>query len=251
MKLIKIIFGMVVMILMLASINSTQAQGPTYHNKPGVKVDFAAVTKTPQGVTITLSDMLTGYAEAYKCFFTLEEGWAEGEAMNKLSATLIHRAKTTEIIYKDLQESLEELRQSVPNFSYQINRDNPRIIHIIDSRLLDQQHYGLEKTIDQINIDDTVEALIIEIGKNNIAVAPTHASFASEYKDLCSKIRVNGQGLAVRDVLSNFINLEKRNAILWIARTKIGLQETSYIHFCAKLNTDDDNNNINITDDDN
>src|SRR5258705_484413 len=50
--------------------------------------------------------------------------------------------------------------------------------------------------------------------------------------DFKSKVQIQAKNLTVRSALSDYIPLKGRShKILWIARTKLGAQETSYIQF--------------------
>jgi hypothetical protein len=62
--------------------------------------------------------------------------------------------------------------------------------------------------------------------------AQTSFSFGKVKLFIRSKVHVKGQGLTVREVLSNYIPLSGRGSrTLWIARTKFGKQEKSHIRF--------------------
>lgn len=225
---------LLLVILLLGTIQLSFSQQLQQGHKQSIKVDYIAVDKTATGVEVTLENVLLGYAEAYNCFFTIEEAWTEGESMNQLSSTLVKRSSTTEIIYGNLQEQLEELRQIIPNFSFVINRNNPRIIHIIDSRLMVQQNYGLEKTLELTKFTGTIDDLIIAMGKQDIPIVLPRIMFNGNMlrsDDAKMKVKVKGNGLQVRDALSNFIDLKSSHKILWSTRTKIGSQETSYFYY--------------------
>src|SRR5262245_52409137 len=80
----------------------------------------------------SLTYFLFRLGEKYDCFFTIEEAWEEGEPANSLEAKWVQRLPKKQ----NLQQELEQLRQVVPNFTYEIDRTNPRIVHLIDSRLV-------------------------------------------------------------------------------------------------------------------
>jgi hypothetical protein len=46
-----------------------------------------------------------------------------------------------------------------------------------------------------------------------------------------TKVKVVGQGLKAREILSNYIPLEGRGRILWIARTRLASGEISSVQF--------------------
>jgi len=55
--------------------------------------------------------------------------------------------------------------------------------------------------------------------------------------DFMTQVHVKGKRLGVRSALSDFIPLEGRtNRILWVAKTNMGPQETTYIRFLLGSN---------------
>ena len=173
---------------------------------------------------LPLFNYLKNICEKYDCFFTVENGWGEGEAIDSLGAHWVEKSRDL----KGLEEELERLRQAVPNFQYLINTHNRRIVHILDARLPRQEGYGLEGMIQAIDFRGLVKDLPSEIGKRGLAVQARQFMFTHETMDRTTSVTVKGEGLKVRDALSNFIPLEGRQArVLWIASTKIGSQQVS------------------------
>jgi hypothetical protein len=83
---------------------------------------------------------------------------------------------------------------SVPNFSYEINPVNPRVVHVIDARLKWQKGYALEATIASLDFTGKVNELPDEIGRQGIPIAlPTWRSL-HEQRDGTTTVRVEGQG---------------------------------------------------------
>jgi hypothetical protein len=78
-----------------------------------------------------------------------------------LGATNVQEPRQNSSIWKEL----ERLRHKLPNFTYILNQGNPRIIHIMDSRLANLQGYGLDRIIDRIDFSGPVFDLIEETGK--------------------------------------------------------------------------------------
>ncbi len=197
------------------SIGSVRAQG------------LKRMTETSEQRSALLSQVFVELGKDYDCFFTIEEAWKDKEFMNAMESQRVQRFSSR----KNLQQELEQLRQTVPNFTYEVDKSNPRIVHIIDSRLAQQKGYGLESVINSIDFTGTVFDLVNAIGAQGIPVSSRGLTFTHEQPDYRTVVHVKGEGLKVRDALSNFISLDRHGRILWIARTRFEQGEVSYIHF--------------------
>jgi hypothetical protein len=94
------------------------------------------------------------------------------------------------------------------------------------------QGYGLESVIKSIDFAGSTSELVAAIGKQGITVSPQRALFTNEFQDYDTVIHVNGEGLRVRDALSNFLPLaERKGRILWIARKKLAEGEVTYVYY--------------------
>jgi hypothetical protein len=177
---------------------------------------------------VPLAQLLTILGDTYGRFFTIEEGWKAGEPMNSLEARQVRQPSEN----KGLGRELEQLRQTVTDFTYQVSTTNPRIVHIIDSRLVQQKGYGLESTLKTIDFVGPTSDLVVAIGQQGIPVATQRALFTNEFQDYATVVRAKGNGLKVRDALSTFLPLDERKGrILWIARTKLARGELTYVYF--------------------
>ena len=164
----------------------------------------------------------------HNCFFTIEAAWEEGEPINQMEVHDVPRSEEK----KSLGEGLEHLRLTVPYLEYEVNESNPRIIHIIDSRLRYRERYGLESTIKNIDFEGKVDYLVATIGNQGISVSPPKLFFIGEGSDRSTEVHVKGEGLKVREALTNFVPLKGRDGrFLWIARTKLGKGEVTHIHY--------------------
>jgi len=133
----------------------------------------------------------------------------------------------------NLRNALNSLQRVAPNLIYMVSRENPRIIHIIDSRLTRQSQYGLETIVKKIDFTGLVGELVNELTRLGAPIQPPPLMDIHEamFMDYHTKVKVVGQGLKVRGVLSNYIPLDNHDRILWIARTRLGSGEISNIHF--------------------
>ena len=179
----------------------------------------------------TLLSVLVNLGKTHDRYFTIETGTMPSEAINQMEAFLVNDDVSNGGTF---QQKLAILKKEVPNFSYEINKTNPQIIHIIDSRLLQQKEYALEGVIKAIDFRGNSRELIDLLGKQKFSIALPLMMDISEmlYKsDLKTVVRIKKVKLKVRAALSNFTPLKGHYEILWVARTKLGKSETSYIQF--------------------
>ncbi len=170
---------------------------------------------------------LAGLGKQYDYFFTVELASNVAEPNDELSSHVIQRVPQT-----DLQRELEQLRRDVSNFAYEVDKSNPRIIHVMDARLKQYKGYALESIIKDIDFTGRVNDLPAEIGKQGIPIGPPLLMSFNEARDRTTVLEVKGVGLKVRDALSHFVPLEKRRIrILWIARTRLNQGDISYVYY--------------------
>jgi hypothetical protein len=187
----------------------------------------------------TLYRYLHNIGTTYNCFFTIEEGWdlAVKEPRNQLESYIVENSVINPNIEQrktpDISVLLDELRQSIPNLTFEVDQQRPNIIHIIDARLKKQKRYGLDSVLMDFTFKGDVEELLKAINKQEKLVTPTttFGNYEALYVDFSSKVKVQGTHLLIRDALSNFISLKDRSRILWIARTRLDQDATTNVHF--------------------
>jgi hypothetical protein len=188
------------------------------------------MSNAQQGQQVLLPRLLEELGREHDRFFTIEAAWKDGEAMNAIESQWLQRSsKRTK-----LQDELEHLRQNIRNFTYEIDKANPRFVHIMDARLAAQKGYGLERIVDSIDFVGTGGGLVEALIKQGIPLSPITLMSIHEFSFNDSiQVRIqHGERLEVRDVLTRSIPLERHtNRILWVARTRLGQGELSYIYF--------------------
>lgn len=180
-----------------------------------------------QALRVPLVAYLAELGRDHDRFFTIEEAWENGKPTDSIDAHWIQRSSEV-----GLQRELERLGRTVPNFTFEVDKVNPRIVHIRDKRLAQQQGYGLEALIKIIDFTGRVNDLPNELHKQGIPISPPPLMDTRDSRDYTTIAQVKGESLKVRNALSNFIPLEgRRGRILWIARTKLGQQEVTYVYY--------------------
>jgi hypothetical protein len=188
----------------------------------------ATETAKTQANPLPMLNYLLELGKTHDCFFTIEEAWKEDDLTDSvINHWLPRAAQQTSLI-----EELEQVRQIVPNFVYEIDQAHPRIVHIKDERLAQQKDYALEEVIKSIAFTGKLPDLVSEINRQGVRVSAPLITFNNETLDYNTIVQVKGEDLKVREVLSNFIPLEGRGSrILWIARTKLGAKQESSIRY--------------------
>ncbi|MFP5262581.1 MAG: hypothetical protein ACLGJB_11805 [Blastocatellia bacterium] len=167
-------------------------------------------------------------ASRYDCFVTLEEAAEEGEVMSRIASYEVGRPARG----AGLEQELEWLRRAVPSMDYEVSEGARKVVHIIDTRLMYRDGYGVDAVIGSIDFEGTVNDLVAAIAKQGIPVSSLGLVSTHEQLDYSTVVRVKGEGMKVRDALTRFVPLEGRvGRFLWVARTKLAKGEKTYIHY--------------------
>jgi len=183
----------------------------------------------PETESVPLDRLLHELGRKYDTYFTIEETWTDGKSTDLIRSNLVRRLSKAE----SLVQELEYLKKAVANLTHSLDQANSRIIHIVDSRLLSQKDYALERVIPSIDFNGPAYLLPDAIARQGVPVSSQEFGFIGqpEVRDYVTVVHVKGEKLKVRDALSGFIPLDRRGNILWAATTKLGPGETSHIAF--------------------
>lgn len=178
---------------------------------------------------VSLEDFLGELGETFNCHFTVEEAFIPNRVLNPMSSYLVNSSSPK----LTLQQQLEALQKDVPYFSFHMDKKDPCMVHIIDTRLEKLEGYGLDMEIKEIDFTGTVNELISKIGKQGIPVSPVQLISTEDalFWDLTTKVHVKGMSLKVRNALSDFLPLKEYSRVLWTSRTNIEKRDLSYIFF--------------------
>jgi hypothetical protein len=179
----------------------------------------------------TLLHALAEIGERHHVFFTVEATWADGEVANGFDAQLVGELAVGESVDAELRSLL----LVVPRLTWQRSASNPSVIHAIDARLGRGSDYAMDSIVPKLEYDGTVRDLVSEIGKHGIPIASPAGLYSHEllYVDMRSRVSIRATSIPVRDALSNFVDLEGRGPILWIARTGPGEKQMTTVMFCG------------------
>src|SRR5262245_3458737 len=91
-----------------------------------VQPQEASMSSTPEVQQVSLLALLSELGEAQDYYFTIEEAWKAGEPTNSMQTFQVTKGS----LKTPVAQRLKELQQAVPNFTFEINKTSPRIIHI-------------------------------------------------------------------------------------------------------------------------
>jgi len=199
-------------------------------------VETEAGINTSHGMNqhpLTLLNLLYEMGNAYDCYFTVESAWKDGEPYNKMEATIVEPSLMPSADKEGLQVTLDALKRQVPNFTFMRDQSDSRIIHVIDSRLLNQKKYGLAYTVEHLEFSGSVGNLLSHLRAQGIPVDPQSSGSLHELgrHDSRVAVQVKVENSQVRALLSHCAPVEGRSRILWIARTKLAKGAISVIQF--------------------
>lgn len=177
----------------------------------------------------SFSNILREIGDKYDVYFTMEIGLISGDVANSLEKKNV----ATKPQKKSVRQELEELRKTIPNLTYKYDKDNSKIIHIIDARLTQQQSYALEKTVKDISFDGMLFDFVNAIGQKGIAVSSSGMidTYEALAVDIGTMVTIKEKDKSVRYLLTNCLSVKGRPRVLWIARTEIRDHPTSYVRF--------------------
>jgi hypothetical protein len=124
----------------------------------------------------------------------------------------------------NIYSELEALAKTVTHFTYTVDSKKPNLIHISDDRLLNKMDYALERNLEHISFKGTLPELVTLIGLQGIPLSREIAFFLGDYRprDSETQVEVKGDGIKVKEALTDFIPLKDRGRVLWTARTRPG-----------------------------
>ncbi len=180
-----------------------------------------ALTASRRSPINVLEGRLLKLGEEYDVYFTLETAWGDGESTNWMENQKVE----DKLMLSSAMEELERLRQTVPHFTYTVDPNNPKIIHIIDARLAQQKGYGLENTLDSIDYKGTLGGMITSLNSHGVTVSTVSLTAIGDKRprDNSTIVHVKGQNINVRRAITDFIPLEERR------RGSFGLQQLNLI----------------------
>jgi hypothetical protein len=172
---------------------------------------------------------LVELGQMHDCYFTIEEGWDSQNPVDTIATRTVEGSPEV-----SLDAELRRLTKMMPNFAYQVDNAQPRIIHIIDQRLLGIEGYAMDSVIVHLEFSGKLKDLPGELHKQGVPVFyPDYISFGGgETRDLTTEAHLTADGLTVREALSNSVRLRGRKGrILWRAKTKFGNGEETEVYY--------------------
>lgn len=194
-----------------------------------LQVSGQQTQSTPPRKYFRLADTLREIGNKFDCYFTIETGLVAGDHLTSIETQTVPLT----IKHKKLKKALEQLRKEVPNLTYRVNEEIPKIIHIIDTRLLNQKDYAMEKILDEFSFDGVNHKMVAAIAKKgvNISVFGPLSTTDLLVVDFRTVNSVNEKNRSVREIVTKFVLLKERSRVLWTALTDLGENQVTYLRF--------------------
>lgn len=179
---------------------------------------------------------LAKVGNANDCFFTLEEAELTDNT-KMLSSQWVEQPTKETLQAKAVFANLNDLQVNIPELRYEVDERNPRIIHVLDSRL-PKEKYGLDVQLTNFHFKGTIFNLIEAIKNQGISISTREYITSNDtmFCDIPSEGEIEVSKITVREALSNFILPEGCSRIIWVAKTQIGkgANGISVIHIPAR-----------------
>ena len=178
--------------------------------------------------TTSLQQVLKEIGDKYDRYFTIDSTSIGGNTEHSLEGQRVSQPQM-----HSLTQVLELLRTTIPNLTYKVDRYNSKIIHIIDRRLEQRKGYAMEKIIDNISFDGTLMDLVNTISKKGVAISSQGFLTTTDLfvGDGLTQVRIIEKNRRVRDLLTNYIPLNGRGRILWIAETNMDRNDPTFVRY--------------------
>lgn len=189
------------------------------------------------GSGVPLRDVLREVGNTYDCQFTMEIGLISGDQTRSLAhAPALEVNSISQLRGKSLKEVLDLFQNTIPNFTYEVNAHNPKVIHILDTRLQKLNNYALDDTVSKFNFSGYVFDLINRLEERGVNVSSRWAGDTRELNasDNSIQIKVNSNRSSVRSILTDYLHLSERGRVLWIAETDLIGNEITYVRYLSK-----------------
>jgi hypothetical protein len=115
-------------------------------------------------------------------------------------------------------DAIKYLRAQLSNVVVEVDAKNPKIIHLIDDKLVKDDNYALAATA-SLKYHGTPSGLVEDLGKltNGRIGTPQMVSIGESSGDYVTPIIVDADNLSLRSVLSDFIPPQAYHPIFWVA----------------------------------
>jgi hypothetical protein len=177
-------------------------------------------------VKVSLAGLLADLGAKYDRYFTIEDVMIRGEIpLRSYHAERVcpmtGRCDSTHPAVKDPEEELDAIAQDNSNFQYEIDKNSPKIVHVIDKRLRPRPDYPMSQTIHAVQFEGTTWDLVKYLHGRGIALNYMAGGLGVESAvDVQTRVTVKVPSATVRGLLSGFIVLDaNRSRILWESQT--------------------------------
>jgi hypothetical protein len=140
------------------------------------------------GQKITLPILLGRLGKNCDCVFTIEEAWTDGEASNEMEATFLREP----VPLDSPNQVMKQLTKIVPNFTYEVDNIDSRIIRIKDKRLAQVKGYVLDQEMGPFEFQGPLLKLVEAIASTGVPIRPTYGGLIGEEIDRHTKVSVKG-----------------------------------------------------------
>ena len=170
----------------------------------------------PNRGKISVKYVMLQLAQRDGCFFTIEEAWPTPDEAQQLQRALVSEPDKDEPVNK----VLDRIKQEVPFFTYEYDKVDGRIIHIVNKRLTSDPGYAISQTVPVIEFQGTTTNLIRKLASEGIRVQASGGVFIGDPIPGDINVEIKKTNLTVREALSAFVPLNDPGRIIWEAYTE-------------------------------
>jgi hypothetical protein len=190
-------------------------------------------TKQAQEIGVPLVRVLEQIGERYGRYFTIEQAWKSGEAMNWLEDFMVARPVHQEdhkhkndAKQKDFEKELQKI--AIPRVTFEPDPLNSKVLHVVDERVRSIRSYPLDQQIHNFEFKGTTSDLIEELNSKSIPIISRRVFGIGGPPiaiDLTTNVSLHGFTGTVRQALTAALPLENYNRVIWIATSQLHVAE--------------------------
>jgi len=153
-------------------------------------------------------------------YFTVEEGFE-----NKYPDYILEKNISLSSTPTNIESAILCLTNSFKNLTIVVDSANKHIYHIIDSRLLSEKDYAMNQVLDSVKYNDTAHKYVDFLSEKALGLSNqnVHDIGSGEVvaANWVTKVSLEATNISVRDALSDGVNLQGYNRIIWASSASL------------------------------
>jgi len=168
------------------------------------------------------TDFLFAAGDRLDCYFTIETWWHSEKNPSCFNGLRIRDEKLASV-----DALIAKLKRDIPGSNIVRDKDNRRIIHLIEKGLFKQEDYVIEKET-ALEYSGALQDLPTALGKVEPRIGRCDSASGSDLQnDVVTTVKVHLDKEKVRKILGDAVPIQDYRRILWVGKTLIQMDGRS------------------------